>query len=149
MEGNAIVNLVLYTHALKIVLSGPFTCEPNTVRFVTKSCPYNNLIMNSRKYTIAFSPRFPLNLFQIQGRTHRYLCSVNNTTFPPYFLLSSFSLFLRPPPFSFFFPSLFLGSSFSLYTSLCAPSSPHTCKLGSEDFFLSHLAPPGTSYGQL
>ena len=41
MEGNAIVNLVLYTHALKIVLSGPFTCEPNTVRFVTKLCPYS------------------------------------------------------------------------------------------------------------
>ena len=41
LEGNAIVNLVLYTHALKIVLSGPFTCEPNTVRFITKSCPYN------------------------------------------------------------------------------------------------------------
>ena len=41
LEGNAIVNLVLYTHALKIVLSGPFTCEPNTVRFVTKLCPYS------------------------------------------------------------------------------------------------------------
>ena len=31
LEGNTIVNLVLYTHALKILLSGPFTCEPNTV----------------------------------------------------------------------------------------------------------------------
>ena len=41
LEGNTIVNLVLYTHALKIVLSGPFTCEPNTVRFVTKLCPYS------------------------------------------------------------------------------------------------------------
>ena len=41
MEGSNIVSLVLYTHALEIVLSGPFTCEPNTVRFVTKSCPYN------------------------------------------------------------------------------------------------------------
>ena len=42
LEANAIVNLVLYTHALKIVLSGPFTWEPNTVRFVTKLCPYKN-----------------------------------------------------------------------------------------------------------
>ena len=41
MEGNITVNLVLYTHALQIVLSGPFTCELNTVRFVTKSCLYN------------------------------------------------------------------------------------------------------------
>ena len=41
MEGSNIVSLVLYTHALEIVLSGPFTCEPNTIRFATKSCPYN------------------------------------------------------------------------------------------------------------
>ena len=29
--GKITVNLVLYTHALKIILSGPFTYEPNTV----------------------------------------------------------------------------------------------------------------------
>ena len=36
-------------------------------------------------------------------------------------------------------------SSFSLYTIFCVPSSPYTCRLGSGDFFLSHLAPPGSS----
>ena len=46
MEGNTTVNLVLYTHALKIVLSGPFTCEPNTVRFVTKIVSLQFLLRN-------------------------------------------------------------------------------------------------------
>ena len=61
LEGNAIVNLVLYTHALKIVLSGPFTCEPNTVRFVTKLCPYKKFLkIFSKPILLKYPLTFPL-----------------------------------------------------------------------------------------
>ena len=43
------VNLVLYTHALQIILFGPFTCEPNIGLGRYKSCPDITLITSSKK----------------------------------------------------------------------------------------------------
>ena len=41
--------LAFQTHALQMILFGPFTCEPNTVAVRYESCPYNNNNNNKKR----------------------------------------------------------------------------------------------------
>ena len=71
--------LAFQTHALQMILFGPFTCDPKLLRFVTKSCPYSSFKELSAQFASHFigghrykkSTACLMNIKQREDKTQR------------------------------------------------------------------------------
>ena len=117
-----------------------FATIPNLYWVRTFKGPNNKFVERGYKKTRLTSKEKRLNLTLLDGLT-QILPSISSLIkLSSYFIRfsSKYYLFRSPDPF-------FSMHSSMLYTALLVSSSPHTCRLGSGNLFLSHPTPSGTS----